>query len=280
MISYWLERISPTIRIAGSGSWKKGHVEAARRIYDYEFVYFEDGTCEVEYDGKPLTFSSGSWMIVSPGVLHISRALTGNVRRYWVHFDWTWQKRQNELPVCVYAPATLEKRLIRKAPSFVPKTLFSGKIKEVSALPKLLDEIVAGDILKGRAIFLQLLLEILLPEKVPEQRNINGGQAFRLKALLDAMPSQDKSIRELSKTLGMTYEHLERVFKSSFGLSPLAYLNRLRIERAKSLMASGRYTVADAASAAGFNDAAYFSRAFRKHSGFSPSEFMKTSSNK
>lgn len=281
MISDWLERISPTVRIAGSGTWKTGHVEAARRLYDHEFVYFEDGACEVEYAGKIMNFSRGGWMIVEPGILHKSIALTENVRRCWVHFDWIWHKPHGEIPVCAYAPAIPDKKRVRKAPSFVPRTFFSGKIKEGSALPKLLDEIILTDTVKARALFLQILIDVLGTEKNEQPPGIiNGNQAFRLKSLLDAMPAQDKSIRELSSSLGMSYEHLERVFKSGFGVSPLAYLNRLRIERAKSLLTSGRYTVSEAASAAGFNDAAYFSRAFRKYAGLAPSEFTKKFSNK
>ena len=276
MISNWLERISPVLRIAGSGTWEKGHVEAFRRIYDHEFVYFADGICELEYDGKILNFQRGSWIIVKPRILHASRAVSENVRRYWVHFDWNWHNLAGDIPVCSYAPAELEGRLIRKPPSFVPHGLLSGKISEDSILPRLLDEIVLLDTIRARALFLQILMEILAPVKSrPGVRNINENQAFRLKGLLDGMPKQNKSIRDISESLGMSYEHLERVFKSCFGVSPLTYLNRLRIERAKNLLSSGRYTVSDAASAAGFNDGAYFSRAFRKYTGLSPSEFMR-----
>ncbi|OGV34354.1 MAG: hypothetical protein A2020_04725 [Lentisphaerae bacterium GWF2_45_14] len=278
MISDWLDRISPVLRIAGQGTWGKGHVEAARCIYDHEFVYFANGDCELEYGGRILNFSTGSWAIIEPGILHASRAVSENVRRYWIHFDWVWHNPAADLPVCAYAPAELETKLVRPPPAFVPHGLLQGKIADDSLIPRTLDEIISLDTIRARALFLQVLIEMFLPAKNrPAVRSINENQAFRLKELLDRMPSQNESVRQISQGLGMSYEHVERIFKSCFGVSPLAYLNRLRIERAKGLLSTGRYAVSDAALASGFNDNAYFSRAFRKHTGISPSGFIRKS---
>ena len=50
-------------------------------------------------------------------------------------------------------------------------------------------------------------------------------------------------------------------------------MRRLRIAYARDLLGSGEYSVTDAAMLSGFNDAAYFSREFKKEVGVSPKEY-------
>jgi AraC-like DNA-binding protein len=68
--------------------------------------------------------------------------------------------------------------------------------------------------------------------------------------------------------------HFRAVFKEATGLSPLNYLNRLRITRALELLRSGEVRVAQAAAEVGILDANYFSRLFKKVTGHTPRESM------
>ncbi len=63
-----------------------------------------------------------------------------------------------------------------------------------------------------------------------------------------------------------------RAFQKHFGISPLKYRNKLRIERAKELLAEGDTTVGEAAYAAGFDNVGYFCRYYRREVGETPSE--------
>ena len=64
-----------------------------------------------------------------------------------------------------------------------------------------------------------------------------------------------------------------RAFQRSVGEPPLAYVARRRIETAKTLLRSSALPVADIAARSGFASASYFSTAFRRHTGHSPSEY-------
>ncbi len=70
--------------------------------------------------------------------------------------------------------------------------------------------------------------------------------------------------------------YMSKVFKRTMGISLIDYINKMKVEKAKDLMASSRTErIADIALALGFANIYYFSKVFRKVEGISPSEYMK-----
>ena len=57
--------------------------------------------------------------------------------------------------------------------------------------------------------------------------------------------------------------------------SPWDYLNRFRIQQARELLFLSNETITQIATRVGFNDSAYFSRVFRKHTGQSPLDYRR-----
>lgn len=80
------------------------------------------------------------------------------------------------------------------------------------------------------------------------------------------------SIAELSKLCGITPEYFRKIFRSFYGVSPLKYINDLKISRAAELIRSGMYSVTDAALMSGYTDISHFSREFKRATGISPSK--------
>lgn len=78
------------------------------------------------------------------------------------------------------------------------------------------------------------------------------------------------NITELSDMCGITPEYFRKIFKAYYGASPLKYINTLKIAHAKELLASGMYSVTEAAFQSGYTDMSYFSRAFKKETGEAP----------
>ena len=81
------------------------------------------------------------------------------------------------------------------------------------------------------------------------------------------------SVEKLSEMCDITPEYFRRIFKSFYGVSPIVYINNLKISRAKELLKSEMYSVTDAAMESGYADISYFSREFKKITGVSPSDF-------
>ena len=83
------------------------------------------------------------------------------------------------------------------------------------------------------------------------------------------------SIEALAGACGITPEYFRALFKKEFGISPLKYVNRLRLSRAEELLGTGLYSVTEAARLSGFSDLSRFSREFKQYSGLSPTAFAK-----
>ena len=80
----------------------------------------------------------------------------------------------------------------------------------------------------------------------------------------------------MAAELGITTVHYRRLFKSITGMPPYGYLQKCRLLSAiKMLKKEKALQIKEIAEACGFRNSAEFSRFFRKHTGFSPSEYCK-----
>ena len=94
-------------------------------------------------------------------------------------------------------------------------------------------------------------------------------------AYLQQNYAQRLTRQQMAKAVGVSEDYLGRIFLQELGLSPMEYLNRYRIKEAKVLLSHTSASVTDIADQVGFDDPAYFSRAFRKQVGFSPRAYRK-----
>jgi len=69
--------------------------------------------------------------------------------------------------------------------------------------------------------------------------------------------------------------HLCRLFNSEFGISPIAAITAMRMERAAALLARTNYPINQIADLAGFENQYHFSTVFKKNYGISPSKYRK-----
>ncbi|HJU66506.1 MAG TPA: AraC family transcriptional regulator, partial [Gemmatimonadaceae bacterium] len=81
------------------------------------------------------------------------------------------------------------------------------------------------------------------------------------------------SLAAIAGEVGCTPEHLSRLFRRSFGLTPSRFAMWRRIEQAKRLLLGTARPVADIGIELGFSDASHFGRHFRAWTGISPARF-------
>ncbi len=94
-------------------------------------------------------------------------------------------------------------------------------------------------------------------------------------ALIHGMSNDRIPIRKLAADLHVSPQYLSRLFTARMGMSPLRYINGLRMERAKALMRNTRMDIQEIAWACGFDNPFYFSRLFRSVVGETPSGYRK-----
>ncbi len=84
---------------------------------------------------------------------------------------------------------------------------------------------------------------------------------------------QNITVYELAGIACFSKDHFSRVFKSITGMAPCDYIIRQRIERAQFLLLTTDLTQSQIIDQTGFRSASYFSRLFKKHTSYSPSQY-------
>lgn len=92
---------------------------------------------------------------------------------------------------------------------------------------------------------------------------------------LESHCNRSLRISDIATAARLNPIYLERLFKRVIGHSPMIYLSRLRVGRAKHLLCRAGLTVKEVASAVGFEDAGYFTRVFQKFEGMSPMHYRR-----
>jgi AraC-like DNA-binding protein len=82
------------------------------------------------------------------------------------------------------------------------------------------------------------------------------------------------SCDRLAHIVGMSKFTFIRAFRSAFGSSPIQYVNQVRVERAKHMLALTAQPLQMIALSVGFATTSSLTRAFRRFAGVSPGEFL------
>ena len=75
----------------------------------------------------------------------------------------------------------------------------------------------------------------------------------------------------------MSDSRFSAVFGQQMGMTFTEYLTTLRMSKAKELLSATAMRSSEIAQAVGYNDPHYFSYLFRKHTGMTPSDFRRQS---
>lgn len=81
---------------------------------------------------------------------------------------------------------------------------------------------------------------------------------------------------DLARDAGMSPRTLDRRFREATGLSPLAYLQSLRVAAAKQMLEATNLTVAEVAFRVGYHDQGHFARVFTRSMTIGPAEYRRT----
>jgi AraC-like DNA-binding protein len=84
---------------------------------------------------------------------------------------------------------------------------------------------------------------------------------------------QPVNLDEMADIAGLSKYHFLRQFNRFIGLTPLEYLNKLRIEKAAELLRATEQTLDEVAVSVGFANGNYFSKVFRHWVGMSPGKY-------
>lgn len=83
------------------------------------------------------------------------------------------------------------------------------------------------------------------------------------------------TLEEIAARSNISVRHLNRIFRDYYQTTPIAYLQRLRLERACSLLKQTSLPITEISYECGFNDSNYLARLFKKTYGVSPKSYRQ-----
>jgi AraC-like DNA-binding protein len=96
---------------------------------------------------------------------------------------------------------------------------------------------------------------------------------------LDLNYRENTTLKQLVQMCGLDMFHLVRLFHQKVGMPPHAYLNQVRVERAKKMLKSGNYTIGQVAAETGFVDQSHLTRQFKRIVGMTPGQYLQNCKN-
>lgn len=110
---------------------------------------------------------------------------------------------------------------------------------------------------------------------LPARGGLASWQERRAKEMLLSSLDGAIGLEELAAQCRLSRSHFARAFKASTGVSPLRWLARQRLERAKVALKTTNQSLAEIAASCGFADASHFTRVFARATGSTPGAWRR-----
>ena len=117
------------------------------------------------------------------------------------------------------------------------------------------------------------MIELTKSEQNDKKKADGIDRIIKSVAYINERYYEDTSIEEIAAMSSTCISNFERIFKRCFSISPAAYRNNVRINRAQIALLSG-YGIAETAAKVGFCDQFYFSKIFKQVTGITPGEYI------
>ncbi|MEO1146461.1 MAG: AraC family transcriptional regulator [Cyanobacteria bacterium J06638_22] len=228
----------------------------------------ESGAMAFEYRGEMHVAPPGSVVITGPGEIHTGHAVleTGwTYRTLLPAIDWL-QQAAEEL---VERPRTM--------PHFSSAVIQDPQLHQnLVALHRTLE--TSPSSLERESRFLWDMAHLIRHHASDRPLGKSVGKEARAVRLvrdyLIAHHTTNISLDELATLVELAPLRLLRVFRKQVGLPPHAYLNQVRVNRAKRLLATG-WSIIDTALETGFTDQSHLHRHFKKMVGVTPGQYLR-----
>ncbi len=132
--------------------------------------------------------------------------------------------------------------------------------------------------------YLEILLVQMMREETEKEganaiflREEEGNESLTARTIAYMKENLDKklSVAEICEQVHYNKSYLFRIFKKDTGNTVMEYFTRLKIEQAKRHLREGKLNVTQIAEALAFDTPNYFTKTFRRITGYSPLQYKK-----
>ena len=124
---------------------------------------------------------------------------------------------------------------------------------------------------------MSIMYDIIKRIKLHRERYSSSEKASKIlpsfEYMLEHYTEKDFDYEKMCEASKLSYSYFKELFIMQYGISPVKYVTNLRIERAKELLITGRYTITEIAEECGYDSIYYFSKVFKKYVGVAPKNY-------
>ena len=236
-------------------SWAHGRI---CRRNDFYLLYSLGGDIVGQLDGKPVVIGSGDAVCMSPGTEYSFGSL--DPLDEWTHYFW------------IHFTGAEAERMVLRSGITLNEVHSLGHCEEAfTYYEKLFSEFRTQgfDFEYSAAVQLRYLLYVF-------GRSAKENSVGRLDKSIRYIHTHlryELTVEELAAMEFLGVSRYREVFRSITGVSPVEYITRLRVERAKDILTQNTASVATVAEAVGYSNRNYFQRIFRKYTGKTPGDY-------
>lgn len=232
-----------------------------------ELHYVLEGTPMFGVSQREIRAEKGNLVIVNSNELHAGYCDGSLVRVMVIIFEMEAFSKELAGKNIIFQPLIERDKVIDGIMSVIHREYLEQKIGYRL--------VCKGEILRLIAHLVREYAEEILTESESDKRK---KRLERLNTVLNYIQSnyqEQISNQELADVIHLSEDRFNHLFKESMGMSPLQYMNELRLKKAMSLLKKREYSMSEIADRVGFTDYNHFGRQFRKYYGCAPSEILK-----
>ena len=232
---------------------------------DYQLLYMVSGHADYLLDGEWQTVGEGKIVLYRPQVPQFYRTYSQvPMLCRWVHFSGT--EAASLLEECGMGQGNLF------SPGLCPaaEALLKSMVVEILHREPMYRIVVESQFRQAMALFGRQMAQ--------RKGSVASSSRQRILSIVEYMNRhyfEPLQTEELAERCGLSKYHFIHLFRMCMGMTPYSYLIRIRMERAETLLQTGDMTVQEVAFVCGYNDPLYFSRAFSRHFGVSPTDYKQ-----
>jgi len=265
----FLERnLSIRRRLCSLQRFETGYALEPRIIADYNLIYISRGAAVWEIGGVEHLLNTGGLAVVPPGVSHRAWSTVPAVTIVSIHVEGLLPGGRDGLALAGL-PLQLDVPPDSRLADYFRLAEFEFERKDPERTLLMLTGWV--QIITRELLLLceaQRLLNPTLLDPVVQQ----------VLSDLQSQRANPISLDQLAERSGFSPQHLNRLFQRTLGMTPIRIHQRLRLEEAAHRLRDSNLTAEAVAEQLGFEDPSYFSRAFKRHFGQTPSQYRASAS--
>lgn len=261
---------------------EKGWKVAKESHFAFEIIWIIEGEQYTRFENHEKIFYEGDIVLIPPGTLHENQCIHDQGLTYFcLHFDIDDPEIQQIL--FMYCPLVLvrQNRIYEKIMAILQEYLIFLTSTTFTTIDKLKIEILVLELMCS-------LIEYATQEKVSishsQNRNVLLSKeiATAIQENFRTYTNQPNEANEnllsmatVAQKLNISTSTMLKVFKGVYFISPKQYLDQLRFNEAKYLLHQPKLAIGEISEMIGYQNAAHFTRQFKKWATISPSKYRE-----